>query len=131
MQETYLLTQGPRWESLFNTGAFQGFGGSKAGGVMAGLAWITDRTKGQRNYLLIKEDEEEDKVEQRLSVLEKAQERFHWDLEEVIWVIPDRVWGSHYPQCITTASKGGGALHLPSTLTGLLASTGSSRKRIV
>ncbi|KAL8189796.1 UNVERIFIED_CONTAM: hypothetical protein K2H54_007294 [Gekko kuhli] len=63
-QETYSLTQGPRWESLFHTGAFQGFGASETGEVTAGQAWITDRTKERKDYLLAEEEEEEDEVDQ-------------------------------------------------------------------
>ncbi|KAL8181289.1 UNVERIFIED_CONTAM: hypothetical protein K2H54_052498 [Gekko kuhli] len=96
MQETYLLTQGPRRESLFDTGTFQGFGyqdfgTSDIGGVTAGPVWIMDRTKEQKDYLLTEDEEEDGEVERRLEVLEKAQDKFHWGLEEVIRVIPDMV----------------------------------------
>ncbi|KAL8186644.1 UNVERIFIED_CONTAM: hypothetical protein K2H54_003075 [Gekko kuhli] len=91
MQDTYLLTQGPRRESLFDTGAFQGFGASKTGGVTAGQTWITDHMKEWKDYLLAENDEEEDEVDQRLSALKRAQEKFHRDLEEVIRAIPDMV----------------------------------------
>ncbi|KAL8172603.1 UNVERIFIED_CONTAM: hypothetical protein K2H54_001877 [Gekko kuhli] len=47
--------------------------------------------KEWRDYLVIKEDEEENEVEQRLSVLEKAQGRFHRDLEELSRVFYDPV----------------------------------------
>ncbi|KAL8194240.1 UNVERIFIED_CONTAM: hypothetical protein K2H54_008273 [Gekko kuhli] len=36
-------------------------------------------------------DEEEDEVEQKLEMLERAQEKFHQDLEEVIRAIPEMV----------------------------------------
>ncbi|KAL8175772.1 UNVERIFIED_CONTAM: hypothetical protein K2H54_007417 [Gekko kuhli] len=93
--ETYLLTQGPRREGLLDTGTFQGLGGqvfraSRASEATAGQAWITDRTKEWKDYLLTEEDEE-DEVEQRLGVLEKAQGMFTRDLGEVIRAIPDMV----------------------------------------
>ncbi|KAL8221175.1 UNVERIFIED_CONTAM: hypothetical protein K2H54_060540 [Gekko kuhli] len=96
MQETYLLTQGPRRESLFDMGTSQGFGGqtlgpSGVGGATADQAWITERLKECKDYLLAAEDEEEDEVEQRLGVLKRAQGKFHQDLEEVIQAIPDTV----------------------------------------
>ncbi|KAL8181286.1 UNVERIFIED_CONTAM: hypothetical protein K2H54_052411 [Gekko kuhli] len=67
-QETYLLTQGPRRESLFNMGMSQGFGGqtwgpSGVGGATAGQAWITECLKEREYYLLAEKDEEEDEVE--------------------------------------------------------------------
>ncbi|KAL8220605.1 UNVERIFIED_CONTAM: hypothetical protein K2H54_050339 [Gekko kuhli] len=61
MQETYLLTQGPRRDSQFDVGLFQ------------------------------EEDEEENDVEQRLDTLKRAQRKFNRDLEEVIRAIPDMV----------------------------------------
>ncbi|KAL8194238.1 UNVERIFIED_CONTAM: hypothetical protein K2H54_007872 [Gekko kuhli] len=96
MQETYLLTQGPRRESLFDMGTFQGFGGQTlgprgAGEVTASQAWIMDCSKERKNYLLTEEDEEEDEVEQRLDALKRAQGKFHQHLEEVIQVFPDMV----------------------------------------
>ncbi|KAL8189785.1 UNVERIFIED_CONTAM: hypothetical protein K2H54_006275 [Gekko kuhli] len=42
-------------------------------------------------YLLPNDEEEEDDVEQCLEALERAQRKFHWDLEEVIRAIPDMV----------------------------------------
>ncbi|KAL8182846.1 UNVERIFIED_CONTAM: hypothetical protein K2H54_003480 [Gekko kuhli] len=88
-QEIYLLTQGPRRESLFDMGTFQGFGGqtlgpSGVGGVTTGQAWITKWLEERKDYLLAEEDEKEDEVEQRLGVLEGAQGKFQRDLEEVI-----------------------------------------------
>ncbi|KAL8199234.1 UNVERIFIED_CONTAM: hypothetical protein K2H54_037728 [Gekko kuhli] len=64
---------------------------SGAGGAATNWAWITDCSKEHTDYLLTKEDEEEDEVEQRLDALERAQEKFHQDLEEKIRVIPDMV----------------------------------------
>ncbi|KAL8182731.1 UNVERIFIED_CONTAM: hypothetical protein K2H54_062606 [Gekko kuhli] len=63
---------------------------TETGGATAGQAWITDCTKERKDYLLT-EEEEEDEVDQRLSALETAQEKFHRDLEEVIRVILDMV----------------------------------------
>ncbi|KAL8182699.1 UNVERIFIED_CONTAM: hypothetical protein K2H54_062201 [Gekko kuhli] len=81
-----LLTQGPRRESLFNMGMFQGFGGQDFGtsdisGATAGPAWIMDRTKERKDHLFTEDEEEEGEVEWWL---EKAQEKFHWGLEEVL-----------------------------------------------
>ncbi|KAL8172596.1 UNVERIFIED_CONTAM: hypothetical protein K2H54_001093 [Gekko kuhli] len=52
-----------------------------------------DGSKERKGYLLTKDDEEEDELEQRLDALERAQRKFHRDLEEVIRAIPDMmVW---------------------------------------
>ncbi|KAL8165939.1 UNVERIFIED_CONTAM: hypothetical protein K2H54_056923 [Gekko kuhli] len=114
MQETYLLTQGPRRESLFDMEALQGFGASEAGGATAGPAWITDCMKERKDYLLTEEDKEEGEVEQRLSALEKAQGKFHQDLEAVIQTIPDMVVralrvereAQQAPGCLATGTRG-------------------------
>ncbi|KAL8170123.1 UNVERIFIED_CONTAM: hypothetical protein K2H54_064163 [Gekko kuhli] len=63
--KTYLLTQGPRRDSQFDTGLFQSLDGqvprqSGAVGVGASRAWITERSNECKDYLLPKEDEEED-----------------------------------------------------------------------
>ncbi|KAL8172698.1 UNVERIFIED_CONTAM: hypothetical protein K2H54_009216 [Gekko kuhli] len=82
MQETYLLTQGPRRDSQFDMGLFQGFssqapGQSRAVGAAASRAWITECLKEHKDYLLLEDDVEEDDVEQHLDVLERAQRKFH------------------------------------------------------
>ncbi|KAL8174527.1 UNVERIFIED_CONTAM: hypothetical protein K2H54_048227 [Gekko kuhli] len=87
-QEIYLLTQGPRRESLFNVGPRiwqPDFGTKRSWWAHASQAWITDRLKEHKEILLTEEEEEE--VEQRLGALERTQEKFHRDLEEVIRVI--------------------------------------------
>ncbi|KAL8174584.1 UNVERIFIED_CONTAM: hypothetical protein K2H54_049378 [Gekko kuhli] len=66
-------------------------GPSEVGEETAGQAWITENLKEHKDYLLAEEDEEEDEVEQRLGALERAQRKFHQDLEEVIRTIPDMV----------------------------------------
>ncbi|KAL8186154.1 UNVERIFIED_CONTAM: hypothetical protein K2H54_065450 [Gekko kuhli] len=53
--------------------------------------------KEQKDSLLAEDDEEEDEVDQRLSVLERAQEKFHRDLEEVIRAILDMVLRPLHP----------------------------------
>ncbi|KAL8221335.1 UNVERIFIED_CONTAM: hypothetical protein K2H54_066060 [Gekko kuhli] len=95
-QETYLLTQGPRRDSQFDMGLFPNFGGQVPGQsgveeVAANRAWIMERSKDCKEYLLPKDEEEEDDVEQCPDALERAQKKFHWDLEEVIRAIPDMV----------------------------------------
>ncbi|KAL8199235.1 UNVERIFIED_CONTAM: hypothetical protein K2H54_037761 [Gekko kuhli] len=95
-QETYLLTQGPRRESLFDSELFLGLvgqaaGPSRVGGASASRAWIMERSKERKDYLLTKGNEEKDGVNQRLDALERTQGKFCWDLEEVIRAIPDMV----------------------------------------
>ncbi|KAL8207592.1 UNVERIFIED_CONTAM: hypothetical protein K2H54_059495 [Gekko kuhli] len=95
-QENCLLTQGPRRDSQFDVGLFQSLGSqipgpSGAVGVARSQAWITERSKKRKDYLLPEEDEEEDDVEQCLDSLERAQRKFNRDLEEVIRAIPDLV----------------------------------------
>ncbi|KAL8174528.1 UNVERIFIED_CONTAM: hypothetical protein K2H54_048231 [Gekko kuhli] len=77
-------------------GTFQGFGDqtlepSGVSGATTSQAWITDCSKQRKGYLIAEEDKEEDEVEQRLDELERTQEKFHQDLEEVIQAIPDMV----------------------------------------
>ncbi|KAL8220595.1 UNVERIFIED_CONTAM: hypothetical protein K2H54_050207 [Gekko kuhli] len=93
MQETYLLTQGPRRDSQFDMGLFPNLGSqvprqSGAGGVAASRAWITEQLKDRKEYLLPDDKEKEDDVEQCLDALERAQRKFHQDLE-IIRAIPD------------------------------------------
>ncbi|KAL8174587.1 UNVERIFIED_CONTAM: hypothetical protein K2H54_049475 [Gekko kuhli] len=95
-QKTYLLTQGPKRYSQFDTGLFQSLGGqiprqSGAMGMTASRAWITEHLKERKDYLLPENDEEEDEVEHCLDTLERAKRKFNRDLEEVIQAIPDMV----------------------------------------
>ncbi|KAL8177433.1 UNVERIFIED_CONTAM: hypothetical protein K2H54_004917 [Gekko kuhli] len=87
------------WEGIcrfFNKRGPESFGSqvpkqSGAAGVATSQAWITDRSKECKDYLLPEDDEEEDEVEQHLDTLKKAQRKFHRDLEEVIRAILDMV----------------------------------------
>ncbi|KAL8215403.1 UNVERIFIED_CONTAM: hypothetical protein K2H54_000959 [Gekko kuhli] len=72
-QETYLLTQGPRRDTQFDVGLFQGLGSQVPGlsgamGANGGQAWITERSKERKQYLLPEEDEEEDDVNLSMKV---------------------------------------------------------------